>query len=259
MNWETFCDYHSRVLRLNEIEHGVLLNVLSGPEFHYWDFEFPGACAAQSSDRAIVLGKLDKHQCRALAEQVLTIYSDHNYPSVLGSRLRAHWFAGRAAELGITFRDVEPQQIYVLSEAPMIPLVSGSWRHIRVEEIELFIEWLAHFSREALPFEPVPTHDQMEEISHTGRYIFWIDNEVPVSMAGITRDFRTSTAITGVYTPPEFRGHGYAAAITAVLADRIINNVKVATLYTDIRNPASNKCYSRLGFRPAYPSFHFHR
>jgi predicted GNAT family acetyltransferase len=259
MNWEKFADYHSRALRLNEVEHGVLLNVLSGGEHQYWNFGSPGACAAQSPDRAIVLGKLDEPQCRLLAEQALMIYSNHNYPSILGSGLRAHWFANRAAELGITFRDAEPQQIYVLTDPPVIPKISGTWRHIQLEETELFISWLAQFAHEAMPFEPVPTHDQMEEIAHTGRYIFWEDKGVPTSMAGITRDFRTSTAITGVYTPLEHRGHGYAGAVTAALAERIISNVKVATLYTDLRNPASNKCYSRIGFKPAYASFHFHR
>ncbi len=78
-------------------------------------------------------------------------------------------------------------------------------------------------------------------------------------MAGIARVLNKTAAITGVYTPKEHRGHGYAGAITATVADLIRKMGLVPTLYTDLQVPASNRCYSRIGFRPILPSYHFHR
>jgi predicted GNAT family acetyltransferase len=34
---------------------------------------------------------------------------------------------------------------------------------------------------------------------------------------------------------------------------------KTACLYTDLRNPASNRCYAKLGFRPVCESWHMVR
>jgi len=33
----------------------------------------------------------------------------------------------------------------------------------------------------------------------------------------------------------------------------------IACLYTDLRNPFSNRCYAKIGFRPVCTSLHFHR
>ena len=56
-----------------------------------------------------------------------------------------------------------------------------------------------------------------------------------------------------VYTPPEHRRRGYAAAVTAAAArwaqDRGARHV---LLYTDLANPTTNRLYPRLGFRPRY-------
>ena len=88
--------------------------------------------------------------------------------------------------------------------------------------------------------------------------MFWIDNGETVSMAGTTRWLEQTAAITGVYTPPEFRGRGYAAAITAITAEFIQEQGKTATLFTDLRVPASNRCYKRIGFRGIHTGLHFH-
>lgn len=256
MNYEKFVEHHLKRLNLNEVQNGLLVAILQSAEKpHFWHFGRSGQCAVQIPGRAIVLGMLPEPQCRELAEQTVAL----DYPGVIGTGLTTHWFADRAAELGVHFHDVEPQQIYALREPPKHPHVKGHWRHIRPEESDVFIQWSIEFAREGLPLDPLPSPVELAETAASGRYIFWTIEDVPVSMAGIVRKLRTTAAITGVYTPPELRGHGYAGAVTAVLAEQIIESGLVTTLYTDIRNPASNRCYSRLGFEPAYPSFHYHR
>jgi predicted GNAT family acetyltransferase len=79
-------------------------------------------------------------------------------------------------------------------------------------------------------------------------------------MAGIVRRLKHSAAITGVYTPAELRGRGYAGSVTAAMVERIqAEGRATACLYADLSNPASNRCYAKIGFRPVCGSSHFYR
>jgi predicted GNAT family acetyltransferase len=219
MEYNDFSTYHSKRLSLNEIEHGVILSIIQSSEPHYWHFGKPGACAVQSAGRAIVLGAMNERQCRELAEQTVAV----DYPGVMGSGLTTHWFANRASELGVHFHEVEPQQIYVLRDLPKHPRVQGHWRLIRTDEIDLFVDWSTQFANEAMPLDPMASRAELEKQALEGTYLFWTVEDVPVSMAGRVRQLRTSAAVTGVYTPPELRGHGYAGAITAIISEQIIH------------------------------------
>jgi predicted GNAT family acetyltransferase len=52
-----------------------------------------------------------------------------------------------------------------------------------------------------------------------------------------------------VSTPPEHRRHGYAAALTAAVARRLLDRGRVV-LFADLANPTSTGVYLRIGFRP---------
>ena len=61
-------------------------------------------------------------------------------------------------------------------------------------------------------------------------------------------------------TPPSLRGRGYAGSVTAAVAERIFAEWKTAAcLYTDLRNPSSNRCYAKIGFMPICKSWHYVR
>jgi predicted GNAT family acetyltransferase len=57
------------------------------------------------------------------------------------------------------------------------------------------------------------------------------------------------TRIGPVWTPPERRRRGYAAAATAELAGRLRARGEVV-LFADRANPTSTGVYRRIGFRP---------
>jgi predicted GNAT family acetyltransferase len=118
------------------------------------------------------------------------------------------------------------------------------------EDADLFADWLLAFFREAVPHDPLPRREQLEKTAGEGGYMFWTVNGEPVSMAGIVRRTRNAAAIAGVYTPPALRGRGYAGSATAAVVEKIFSEGKAAAcLYTDLRNPASNRCHARIGFR----------
>jgi predicted GNAT family acetyltransferase len=51
-----------------------------------------------------------------------------------------------------------------------------------------------------------------------------------------------------VYTPPERRGRGYAAAVTSLATQRLLDAGARPMLFTDLANPTSNGVYARLGY-----------
>ena len=94
----------------------------------------------------------------------------------------------------------------------------------------------------------------------SGNYSFWIVDGEPVSMAGINRRTRNTATIASVYTPPALRGRGYAGSVTAAVVERAFADGKsAACLYSDLRNPYSNRCYAQIGFTPVCESRHYPR
>ena len=90
--------------------------------------------------------------------------------------------------------------------------------------------------------------------------MFWEVGGEPVSLAGLARPTRNAAAIGPVYTPPEFRGCGYAGSVTADMAEFIfVSGKKAACLYTNPLNPYSNRCYAKIGLKPVCKSWHYRR
>jgi RimJ/RimL family protein N-acetyltransferase len=221
-----------------------------------WTLGPTGACAAQTPGFPIVLGELDQVQCRTLAEET----RDLDYPGAVGPDQTARWFAEPAIALGLRFDDPIPQQIHVLRDRPSYPGALGYSRLVGPDDAELLAEWSIAFLREAVPHDPVPDREWLKRSALQGDILFWIVDGEPVSTATIGRRTRHTAAINRVYTPPRFRGRGYAGSVTAALVERIFAEGRsAACLYTDLRNPFSNHCYAKIGFKPVCPSLHFPR
>jgi RimJ/RimL family protein N-acetyltransferase len=257
-----FVEHHRSALERDEVRHNLILSILERlaldppPNLRRWSLGASGACAAQSPGYPIVLGELIQAQCRALAEETC----DLDYPGVVGPEQTAPWFAERGIELGLTFLEPIPQQIHLLREKPNYPGAPGHARVISPADVELFADWTTAFMREAVPHDPPSSRERLAQIAAEGRHQFWVVDGEPAAMAGIVRRTRHAAAIAGVYTPPSLRRRGYAGSVTAAVVERIFTEGKTAAcLYTDLRNPASNRCYAKIGFEPACRSWHYPR
>jgi RimJ/RimL family protein N-acetyltransferase len=257
-----FLEHHRPALERDEVRHNLILANLGRlaaghpPDLLRWTLGAPGACAVQAPGYPIVLGDLTPAQCRALASET----RDLDYPGVVGPDRTAQWFVESAIELGLTFLEPIPQQIHVLRDKPNYPGAPGHARAIGPADAELFADWTVAFMREAVPHDPVPGRERLAQAAAEGRHLFWIVDGEPVAMAGIVRRTRHAGAIAGVYTPQALRGRGYAGSVTAAVVERIFAEGKTAAcLYTDLRNPASNRCYGKIGFEPACRSWHYLR
>ena len=262
MQFSEFHDLHRPALERDEARHNLLLALLgairegTAPEGRWWSLGRPGACALHVPGRPIVLDDLGQVQCEKLAEAT----REDDVPSVLGPDLTARWFITRASELGLGFGDPMPQRILALRAPPRDPVVPGQPREVTAADAPLFTDWLAAFHGEVVPRDPLPPREVLERRAGQGDHVFWEVKGRPVSLAGIVRRTRRTAAIAAVYTPPELRGRGYAGAATAAVVKRIYAEGRTtACLYSDLRNPASNRCYAKLGFAPVCDSWFYWR
>ena len=262
MQPQEFVEYHRPALERDEVRHNVVLANLrwlaAEPQcgLRRWSLGPPGACAVQVARFPIVLGELTQVQCRALAEET----RDFDHPGVVGPDRTAPWFVERAIELGHVFSEPMPQQIHALRDKPTYPGAPGQARMVTPADAALFAEWMIAFTRAAVPHDPPPSRERLQFLIGDGRFQFWTVDGEPVSMAGIMRRTRHAAAIAGVYTPPALRGRGYAGSVTAAVVEAVFAEGKrAACLYTDLRNPASNRCYAKIGFAPVCESWMYPR
>jgi predicted GNAT family acetyltransferase len=257
-----FCSFHLPALERDQVRHNVMLAIFAAVAERQaanvvtWTLGSPGQCAVMAAGRPILLADVDETQCRALAEQTAQL----DYPGVVGPDQTARWFAQRASELGVKFHEPIPQAIQSLVDKPKYPGAPGHARRSTADDADILADWMAAFVREATPHDVAPSRERVETLAREGRHLFWMVDGEPVSMAAIARRTRNAAAIAPVYTPPALRSKGYGGSVTAAAVEQAFAEGKtIACLYTDLRNPASNRCYARIGFRPVYKSFHIPR
>jgi RimJ/RimL family protein N-acetyltransferase len=258
-----FLEFHRPALERDEARHNLMLGLLGRlldappTQIRLWTLGASGACAIQTTPQNnIVLGELDAAQCDALAEQALGL----DPPGVVGLDGIAQPFVERAAGRGVKFAAPTPQLIQALRDRPIHLDVGGSARLVDLADIALFADWMSAFLREAAPHDALPSRQDLERTIVGRRYQFWIVDGAPVAMAGIVRRTRQAAAIAGVYTPPALRCRGYAGAVTAAVVEAVFAEGRTtACLYSDLRNPASNRCYAKIGFKPVCRSWHYMR
>ncbi|MFD4689361.1 GNAT family N-acetyltransferase [Streptomyces sp. NPDC058463] len=143
----------------------------------------------------------------------------------------------------------EEHRLYRLGElVPPSPAPAGRPRTATGADRGLLIDWFRAFGEQT-----GQSGDRAERIvddrtSHGGLTL-WEDDGVPVSMAGVSRMIAGTVRVATVYTPPEHRGRGYAAAVTADVSRAAREaGAEEVLLFTDLANPTSNGVYRRIGY-----------
>lgn len=192
----------------------------------------------------------DEQAAAALADRLLASAVDRSPIEVLGPGSDAVVVAARLAAVGdgeaVMVMD---QRLWACEASPTCPDVPGDVRPLRSDDHDLVATWLDEFSVEALGLPPRGADEWRDELRAVDGMRLWVVDGEPVSVALGRRSTPVSARIGPVFTPPEHRGHGYAAAVTAaVTGEWLAAGVDRVVLLTDLANPTSNRLYPRIGF-----------
>src|SRR6266508_2402602 len=151
-------------------------------------------------------------------------------------------------------------ELYVLDLARLVvppALASGELRcrHPAERELERLVDWRMRFAVEALGATEGPdlhqaSTDDVRLQHERGTDWLLLAGAAPVSYSVFNAKLPDIVQIGGVWTPPEFRGRGYARSVVAgsLLAARK-QGIARAVLFADPANAAARRAYRFLGFR----------
>jgi GNAT superfamily N-acetyltransferase len=170
-------------------------------------------------------------------------------PGAVGDGTSGAAFVARWAELSGAEATVEMREgVHVLRGFAPADGVPGSARPALPADLDLIMAWLHAFVDEAVPGHVGADRAEELERIRRGQYLLWEDGDAPVALAGLREPAGGFGRIGPVYTPPERRRRGYAAAVTTVATRRLLDAGATPMLHTDLANPTSNGVYARLGY-----------
>jgi predicted GNAT family acetyltransferase len=210
--------------------------------------------ALQTPPRALLMSDLPPAAATELAAWCAVHRSD--LPGANGPAATADAFADafqsrceRTASIGMR------QRMFELTEVTHPSGVTGQARSATLSDRSQLIDWATAFHHEATPLQGKSDHDHLavpidQRLATPGLIWLWELGAAPVSMCWISAPAAGVSRISGVYTPPGHRGHGYASANVAHASEYALRNLADrCMLYTDLANPTSNKIYQAIGYR----------
>jgi uncharacterized protein len=170
---------------------------------------------------------------------------------VIGPRPITEAFAERYEHVTRVPCSIEMEQlIYELVRVEKLTLAPGRLRLAGPSDTPLLIEWFAAFQRDiGSPRGSDHIRDRvLGMIARKNAYI-WEYETRPVSLALHSRSTRNGATISGVFTPPEYRGRGFATACVSSVSNTLLESgYSHCCLYTDANFPTSNRIYKRIGY-----------
>ncbi len=130
--------------------------------------------------------------------------------------------------------------------------VGGQMRPARADERDLILKWEMAFAVDAgLPaaereLDYVTRFVDEGLLDHT--FFVWEVAGEPVSTARLRPVATIGARVSGVYTPDQRRGHGFASALTAALSQKVLADGSWCCLFADADNALTNRIYRRIGY-----------
>lgn len=258
-NATSFLEAASHWLGQSEAEHNLLLGLarqLTRGDHPYQqpiylatveDGQDIVGCAFRTPPQKLGLTRLPREAVPLLIDDVAGMYSD--LPGILGpegeaTALARQWTRRFGGAWSIGMR----QRIHVLEElAGLEIVVDGSLRQGQDSDLELAVDWTGGFNQET------GIAGNAKDIAARlirNRSLYLWEHDAPRVMVAAVGETDRGIRVGYVYSPPTFRGRGYATAAVARLSELLLSRGrKFCCLYTDLANPTSNAIYKRIGYR----------
>lgn len=190
---------------------------------------------------------------RAAVQAIVEGLDGIDVPGVNGDAATAAMFAGAWAERRrIPVTPAEGMRLYSLGDYMPPPTAPGHARPYDERDLPMITRWTTDFTAETKSPRPdgMSDEDEARWVLSSRRSWLWDVDETAVSWVGAVAGAEHISRIGPVYTPPEHRGHGYAAACTGAVTRILMDEGQQPVLYTQLANPVSNGIYRRLGYEP---------
>jgi uncharacterized protein len=179
----------------------------------------------------------------AIAEAGVTL------AGVNGDAATAAGFAGEWSErCKLAATPFQGTRLYELVELREVPRTEGHLRQAGPRDRSLMILWTRAFQDE-IGESTNDTNRRVDRALAAGQIWLWDQNGETSSMAVGREPAQGVVRLSGVYTPPEKRKHGYAAACVHALSKHLRDCGYRCILYTDLANRTSNSIYRRIGYK----------
>jgi predicted GNAT family acetyltransferase len=207
------------------------------------------ACAVRTPPYGLVITRMEERAVDALIDDVVRKYE--MVPTVLGPETTVTTFAERwGRRMGTRTRRIMRMRLFEARrvQAPCPP-PSGHLRPAHKSELRVITAWVLAFHEEARTRDPLDAERTTHEDLANQRLYVWDDRGV-VSIAKWAGRTQRSARIGLAYTPPRYRGRGYASALVAGLTQRLLDEGLVfCCINADVANPTTNKIYPAIGYR----------
>ena len=159
--------------------------------------------------------------------------------------------AEKFAELWGEIVNVAPQiqsRWHIYRATHLIPPRNGAQGYLRsgnIADSKLVRKWGRAYGEE-IPAQ-LDIADFMNRKLDSGDLYIW-ENGSPMTLVTLSGRTDHGIKISAVYTPPEYRGHGYASAAVIAIGQSMLDiGMRWITLSAEIDNPAE-RVYQRIGF-----------
>jgi GNAT superfamily N-acetyltransferase len=170
-------------------------------------------------------------------------------PGINGEAATAALFAGQWSERSKSAATpFQGNRLYEFLESGQVPEFEGKLQQAGPIDRSLMILWTRAFQQE-IGESANDTELRVDRGLAAGQLWLWDRSGETVSMAVSREPVHGVVRLSGVYTPPDKRRHGYAAACVHALSKQLGDAGYRCILYTDLGNPTSNSIYRRIGYR----------
>jgi GNAT superfamily N-acetyltransferase len=259
---QLFLDHCKEWLLRDELKNSTMLSVLHllVQDGHPFDTPFYLAvvkdndaivgCAVRAPPDPLILSEMPLDAVPLLVEDVARVYKA--LPTVTGMDDEVETFARSWEErCGLSQGAKIHWRWYALDNVLMPdPPVPGTLRLATEADLDLVRDWALRFAEEIDTTVDVAAF--YERRLETNSLYLW-DDGVPRTILAVSGITPNSIRISGVFTSPDCRRHGYASAAVASVSQRMLDaGHRFCVLFTETSDPSANRLYRSIGYKPIF-------
>ncbi len=178
-------------------------------------------------------------------------------PGVIGPRYLSQRFAEAwQKRTGDTVFLEMNERIHRLTKVLIDAQSLGAIRLARSHDRDWIIEWVQEFIHEATPLQSQGALRNAERSTaklnldpHAGGFFVLESNGTARCLVGYGNPTIKGIRVGPVYTPPLYRRRGYATELVRAVSQTLLDwGYREVYLFTDLKNPTSNRIYRTVGY-----------